>query len=94
MADRGATAYAYRGWADVERVASEHFGVHMFRPGQRELIEAVLSGRDTFGIGCAAGALRVGGATATLGARAGRDCAQGAERAPTKRGVDHGDGFG
>jgi len=50
MTDRGATAYAYRGWADVERVAREHFGVHTFRPGQCELIEAVLSGRDAFGI--------------------------------------------
>lgn len=50
MTDRGATAHAYRGWADVERVASEHFGVRTFRPGQRDLIEAVLSGRDAFGI--------------------------------------------
>ena len=59
MNARGATAYAYRGWADVARVASEHFGVHTFRPGQRELIEAVLSGRDAFGgTGRTAGALR------------------------------------
>ncbi|MBN9167700.1 MAG: DEAD/DEAH box helicase [Myxococcales bacterium] len=50
MTDRGATAYAYGGWSDVERVASEHFGVRTFRPGQRDLIEAVLSGRDAFGI--------------------------------------------
>ena len=49
MTDRGATAYAYRGWADVERVASEHFGVHTLCPGQRDLIEAVLSGGDAFG---------------------------------------------
>jgi len=43
-------AYPFTSWHDVERVAARHFGISAFRPGQRELIEAVLSGRDALGI--------------------------------------------
>lgn len=50
MTERGATAYPFRDWSDVERVAKDHFDVRTFRPGQRALIEAVLSGRDAIGI--------------------------------------------
>jgi uncharacterized DUF497 family protein len=39
-------ALPYRGWEDAARVAREHFGVTAFRPGQRELVEAVLAGQD------------------------------------------------
>jgi len=34
----------------IARVAADRFGVHRFRAGQRELIEAVLAGRDAVGI--------------------------------------------
>ncbi len=37
-------------WAELGRKAREHFGVRQLRPGQRELIETVLSGGDAFGI--------------------------------------------
>ncbi len=37
-------------WDDVCTVAEERFGVKRFRPGQRELIEAVLAGRHALGI--------------------------------------------
>jgi ATP-dependent DNA helicase RecQ len=37
-------------WPHIERVARGRFGVRTFRPGQRELIEAVLLGRDVLGI--------------------------------------------
>src|SRR3982751_5563094 len=37
-------------WAAVRREAGKRFGVTTFRPGQRELIEAALSGRDAVGL--------------------------------------------
>src|SRR3954471_21309146 len=37
-------------WVVLEREAARRFGVRRFRPGQRELIEAVLGGRDAVGI--------------------------------------------
>ena len=37
-------------WAKVRAEALERFGVRRFRRGQRELLEAVLSGRDAVGI--------------------------------------------
>jgi ATP-dependent DNA helicase RecQ len=37
-------------WQAVSAKVQAVFGVRAFRPGQRELIEAVLSGRDAFGI--------------------------------------------
>jgi len=37
-------------WDRVRREAARRFGVKRFRPGQRELIEAVLRGRDALGV--------------------------------------------
>jgi ATP-dependent DNA helicase RecQ len=37
-------------WSRVERIARERFGIEEFRPGQRELLEAVFAGRDALGI--------------------------------------------
>ncbi|HLL53264.1 MAG TPA: ATP-dependent DNA helicase RecQ [Myxococcaceae bacterium] len=37
-------------WSEVEEVARERFGVTDFRPGQKELIEAVLAGKDALGV--------------------------------------------
>jgi ATP-dependent DNA helicase RecQ len=37
-------------WPALQREAARRFAVREFRPGQRDLIEAVLSGRDAFGI--------------------------------------------
>jgi ATP-dependent DNA helicase RecQ len=37
-------------WADVARAARERFGVTRFRPGQRDVIEAVLAGRDVLAV--------------------------------------------
>jgi ATP-dependent DNA helicase RecQ len=37
-------------WTAVRREAAKRFGVQGFRPGQRELIEAALSGRDALGL--------------------------------------------
>jgi ATP-dependent DNA helicase RecQ len=37
-------------WAALLREARDRFGVDELRPGQRELIEAVLSGRDAIGV--------------------------------------------
>jgi ATP-dependent DNA helicase RecQ len=37
-------------WAELVKLARTRFGVRAFRPGQRELIEAVLSGRDAIGV--------------------------------------------
>jgi ATP-dependent DNA helicase RecQ len=34
----------------VERVARQRFGIDRFRPGQRELLDAVFAGRDVLGI--------------------------------------------
>src|SRR5256885_2942652 len=34
----------------MRREAAKRFGVQTFRPGQRELIEAALTGRDALGI--------------------------------------------
>jgi ATP-dependent DNA helicase RecQ len=36
--------------SELRRAAKEHFGIERFRPGQRELIGAVLAGRDALGI--------------------------------------------
>ena len=44
------TAYPYARWEDAQRVAAKHFGITSFRPGQRELVEAVMAGRDAVGI--------------------------------------------
>ena len=35
---------------ELRRAARDHFGIERFRPGQRELIDAVLAGRDALGI--------------------------------------------
>jgi ATP-dependent DNA helicase RecQ len=37
-------------WQELVQQARERFGIRKFRPGQRELIEAVLTGRDAIGI--------------------------------------------
>ncbi|HKP59496.1 MAG TPA: ATP-dependent DNA helicase RecQ [Polyangiales bacterium] len=37
-------------WRELARLARTHFGISRFRPGQRELIEAVLTGRDAIGV--------------------------------------------
>lgn len=37
-------------WDEVRAEAARRFGVRRFRPGQRELIECVLAGRDALGI--------------------------------------------
>jgi ATP-dependent DNA helicase RecQ len=37
-------------WAALQREAGRRFGVSKFRPGQRELMEAVLRGRDALGM--------------------------------------------
>lgn len=45
-----AYAYSRTSWDDVTRVAEKHFAITELRPGQRELIEAVLEGKDAVGI--------------------------------------------
>jgi ATP-dependent DNA helicase RecQ len=37
-------------WPAIRAMATQRFGIRRFRPGQRELIEAVLAGRDAIGI--------------------------------------------
>jgi ATP-dependent DNA helicase RecQ len=37
-------------WPQLEQEARERFGVEDFRPGQREIIDAVLAGRDVLGV--------------------------------------------
>ncbi len=37
-------------WSEIRKLAVERFNIRRFRPGQRELIEAVLAGRDAIGI--------------------------------------------
>jgi ATP-dependent DNA helicase RecQ len=37
-------------WPAVTATAARRFGIHHFRPGQRQLIEAVLAGRDAIGV--------------------------------------------
>jgi ATP-dependent DNA helicase RecQ len=37
-------------WAEIVKLARARFGIRVFRPGQRELIEAVLAGRDAIGV--------------------------------------------
>src|SRR3954464_1353443 len=37
-------------WAAIQREAKKRFGVETFRPGQRELIDAALAGRDALGL--------------------------------------------
>jgi ATP-dependent DNA helicase RecQ len=37
-------------WSRLHREAAERFGIRQFRPGQREVIEAVLSGRDVLAV--------------------------------------------
>lgn len=38
------------GWQRVNAAARERFGIRRFRPGQREILEAVFAGRDVLGI--------------------------------------------
>jgi len=37
-------------WREMTKLARSRFGIRVFRPGQRELIEAVLEGRDAIGV--------------------------------------------
>lgn len=37
-------------WEELWAKAREHFGITRLRPGQRELIEAVLTGHDALGV--------------------------------------------
>jgi len=37
-------------WAAIRREAAKRFGVGLFRPGQRDVIDAALSGRDALGL--------------------------------------------
>ncbi|HEY2733462.1 MAG TPA: DEAD/DEAH box helicase, partial [Polyangiales bacterium] len=37
-------------WPAVLRQARNRFGIHGWRPGQRELLEAVLQGKDAIGV--------------------------------------------
>jgi ATP-dependent DNA helicase RecQ len=37
-------------WSDPQRVLEQVFGYHEFRPGQREIIDAVLAARDCIGV--------------------------------------------
>ena len=46
----GRTARPPIDWSAVRREAARRFAVHAFRPGQRELIEAALQGRDALGL--------------------------------------------
>ena len=45
-----ARAYRYDTPDDLLRIASRHFGLQALRPGQRELMEAVIAGRDALGV--------------------------------------------
>src|SRR5207248_7461180 len=38
------------GWSAIAGEAARRFGVRRFRPGQRDLIDAALAGRDALGI--------------------------------------------
>src|SRR5438270_121335 len=46
----GRTARRSIDWNAMRREAAKRFGVQAFRPGQRELIEAALGGRDALGL--------------------------------------------
>lgn len=37
-------------WKTLERLSRRHFGISSFRPGQKQLIEAAIEGRDALGI--------------------------------------------
>jgi ATP-dependent DNA helicase RecQ len=37
-------------WSVILKAAREHFGIRGFRPGQREVLEAVFAGRDVLGL--------------------------------------------
>src|SRR3954462_6621722 len=37
-------------WQRLRRLAQDRFGIRALRPGQRELIEAALTGRDAIGV--------------------------------------------
>ncbi len=37
-------------WAKLARKAREHFGIRRLRPGQKELIETVMEGKNAFGV--------------------------------------------
>jgi ATP-dependent DNA helicase RecQ len=37
-------------WSEIRAEAARRFGIRRFRPGQRELIEAALAGRDVLGV--------------------------------------------
>ena len=47
---RSANGAAVPDWQQLERAARRRFGIAAFRPGQRELIEAVFAGRHILGI--------------------------------------------
>src|SRR3954454_6565776 len=44
------SARALIDWRALRNEAARRFDVHAFRPGQRELIDAVLTGRDALGL--------------------------------------------
>src|SRR5262245_53739252 len=46
----GSMVAAEIAWSEVEAKAAAVFGVRAFRPGQRELLEAVFEGRDALGV--------------------------------------------
>jgi ATP-dependent DNA helicase RecQ len=50
MADSKHDARAHISWPQISAVARERFEISRFRPGQRELIEAVLGGEDAIGV--------------------------------------------
>src|SRR3954453_10371227 len=37
-------------WPELTRLARQRFGIARLRPGQREIIDRVLAGRDTLGV--------------------------------------------
>jgi ATP-dependent DNA helicase RecQ len=49
-ATRSAEPHTDIPWARIRAEAARRFGIRRFRPGQRELIESVLAGRDALGI--------------------------------------------
>jgi ATP-dependent DNA helicase RecQ len=38
------------GWAAILKLAQDRFGIHRFRPGQREVLEAVLAGKNALAL--------------------------------------------
>jgi ATP-dependent DNA helicase RecQ len=43
-------SHAPRSWRAIQALARKRFGIAQFRPGQREIIEAVLAGEDALGV--------------------------------------------